>query len=170
MLAISFLSGCATSYQPNGFGGGYSEMALSNDEYRVIFRGNGFTSSDLVQSYVLRRSAELTLNKGYKYFLILDSGTDVNREVVQTPTTVHTNTYGTMQGAGYGTSSYYGNTAYGNYNYTGYGSANSYTTIQPGTEYEVDRYQSGVVIKMLHSKKAYPQAFDAEIILSNFQG
>ena len=162
MLALTscLLISCVSPYQPSGLGGGYTDMALNEDTYFVTFRGNGNTSAETVQNYVLRRSAELTISKGYKYFIILNGGTDVNTQLVQTPTTVQTQSFGSVQGSGYS----YGN----NFNYSGYGNSNSSTTINPGTQYEVDRYKSGATIKMLYNNKNYPQAFDAAIILSNY--
>jgi hypothetical protein len=163
------LTGCISPYQPSGLGGGYTDMALSNDTYFVTFRGNGFTSSDVVQSYALRRAAELTLNKGFKFFVVLNGGTNATSAIIRTPATVQTHTSGNLQGSGFGNTSFSGNNAFSNFNYSGYGSSNSYTTINPGNEYEVNRYKSGITIKMLHSNKVHPQAFDAAIILSNYQ-
>jgi hypothetical protein len=168
LLAFFSLVGCASSYQPNGLGGGYTDMALNKDTYYVTFRGNGFTSSDEVQSYVLRRSSELTLSKGYKYFVIISGGTNVSTHVVQTPATIHTQSFGNFQGNGFGNTSYYGNSAFSNYNFSGYSNSNSSTTINSGSEYEIKRYRSGATIKMLHTNKGYPQAYDAAVILNNY--
>src|SRR5579872_6307648 len=129
VLSALALSGCASPYKAYGIGGGYTDMALNNDTYYVTFRGNGFTSSDVVQSYVLRRSAELTLNKGYKYFDILNGGTEVNSQIVNTPTTIQSQSFGNFHNNGYGNTSYYGNNSYSNYNSSGYGNSSSYTTI-----------------------------------------
>jgi hypothetical protein len=160
-----FLGGCATPYQSGGFRGGYSDMALNQDTYIIGFRGNGYTSAETVQSYVLRRSAELTLQKGYKYFLIENGGTTVNRQVGQTPATIQTHSNGNFQGNGYG----YDNGYSRNYNFSGYGNSDTYTTVTPSREYEMDRYKSMVTVKMLHNNKDYPQAYDAAIILGNYQ-
>lgn len=168
VLVSGVLVGCATPYQPSGFSGGYTEMAYGNDIYFVAFRGNGFTSSETVQGYALRRAAELTINKGYKYFIVINGGTSVSTQVMQTPTTVQTHSNGNFYGSGFGHTSYSGNSAFSNYNYSGYGSSNSYTTINPGTQYNVNKYNSGITIKMLHNKN-YPQAYDAVVILNNFQ-
>lgn len=69
------LSACETStpYQPIGSGqvsGGYSDVRLANDRYRVTFSGNTFTSRDTVEGYLLYRAAELTLEKGFDWFTI----------------------------------------------------------------------------------------------------
>lgn len=169
LLVFFFLAGCMSPYQPSGLGGGYTDMALSKDTYFVTFRGNGVTPPDVVQSYVLRRSAELTLNKGYKFFVITSGGTNVSNQIVRTPATIHTQSAGSLRGSGYGNTSYYENNAFSNYNFSGYDSSNTHTTINPGSEYEIKRYKSGATIKMLRNNKGYPQAYDAAVILSNFQ-
>ena len=68
ILLVFFLSGCITPYQKMGLGGGYSDMALSEDTYKVTFRGNSDTSQEYVQNMLLRRCAEITIQNGYKYF------------------------------------------------------------------------------------------------------
>jgi hypothetical protein len=166
-FAISLLAGCATGYQPTGFSGGYSEMALNQDSYIVSFRGNGFTGEGTVQSYLLRRCAELTLNKGYKYFVLITGKTSVDSAIMQTPTTVNVNSSSSYNGYGYGSTNYYGNSAYSNFNVMGNGYSHSYATINPGTQYQVNKYTSRAIVKMFNKKS--PQALDAKVILSNFQ-
>lgn len=87
---VIILSGCATSYQPSGVTGGFSEMQLNDDIYRVSFRGNAYTAHENVQNYLLRRCAELTKAKGYNYFVILESNVDKKDSQYTTPTTVST--------------------------------------------------------------------------------
>lgn len=158
---VLLLQGCATPYQPSGVSGGFSEMALANDVYIVSFRGNGFTSSDLVNAYLLRRGAELTKEKGYKYFVVLAGNQVVDSAQIRTPTTINT--------TGHGRSSYYGN-QYGNrFDLDGEHSFNAETTINPGNSYNIDRYRSKMIIKMLKSNNFNNNALDADIILSNFK-
>ena len=169
VTAFCLLVGCASPYQPSGLGGGYTDMALNKDTYFVTFRGNGLTSSDVVESYVLRRSAELTLSKGYKYFVILNGGTDKSSQLIQTPATVHTESFGNFEGNGRGNAMYYGNSVASNYNFSGNTRSSSYTTINPGNQFIVSRYKSGITIKMLHTNKGYQQVYDAGVILSNYR-
>ncbi len=168
-LASCSLISCTSPYQASGFTGGYTDMALNKDTYFITFRGNGFTSAETVQSYTLRRSAELTLSKGYKYFVIVTGGTSVNTQVVRTPATIQTQSFGSFHGNGYGNTSYFGSGSSSNYNFSGNGSSNSYTTINPGGQYNINKYKSGATIKILHNNKGYPQAYDAAVILSNYQ-
>lgn len=79
LLLIGFLSGCATSYQPNGFSGGYSDMKLNKDIYQVTFNGNGYTSGDRVQRFFLRRCAEVTLEQGFDFFALVNQEAQSNQ-------------------------------------------------------------------------------------------
>jgi hypothetical protein len=75
------LAACATPtpYQPNIGGqhasGGYSEVLVEPDRWRVTFAGNTLTSRETVESYLLYRSAELTLQQGYDWFSTVDRST-----------------------------------------------------------------------------------------------
>ena len=88
------LTGCATTstpYQPiatsNAAAGGYSEVRLAADRYRVTFAGNTYTSRDTVEGYLLYRAAELARDNGYDWFTIVDRemNRDVRNEVVPDP-------------------------------------------------------------------------------------
>ena len=74
-LAVALLAGCATptQYQPKSFTGGYQERAVGVGENRwyVEFFGNGHTTRDTVMAYWLHRCAELTISKGYDYFVLI---------------------------------------------------------------------------------------------------
>jgi len=65
-------AGCATTYTSadDGIGGGYSEIRLAPDSYRVIIEGNGFTSRAEAEQFAMRRCAELTLEQGKRYFVL----------------------------------------------------------------------------------------------------
>ncbi len=67
------LIGCATPYQKMGRNGGYQDEKINDHVYRITFQGNERTSDDKVYSYFLRRSAELTLEKNFAYFIIIES-------------------------------------------------------------------------------------------------
>ena len=64
-------AGCATTYTSadEGFGG-YSEIRLAPDSYRVLIEGNGFTSRAEAEQFAMRRCAELTLEQGKRYFIL----------------------------------------------------------------------------------------------------
>lgn len=73
----------ATPYQPNIAGqkvsGGYSELRVEDNRYRVTFAGNSLTSRQTVEGYLLYRAAELTVEQGFDWFSIVDRNTDVDR-------------------------------------------------------------------------------------------
>lgn len=72
-LSIIFallISGCATTYQKQGLSGGYSEVQLEANVFKVTSRGNGFSGKQRMVDFALLRSAEITLKNGYKYFIV----------------------------------------------------------------------------------------------------
>lgn len=82
-LLISFiLSGCATSYQPNGFTGGYSETKLADDMYNITFQGNGYASKERVYDFALLRASDITLENSYKFFSILSQEKETSTDYV----------------------------------------------------------------------------------------
>lgn len=76
------LSACATAtpYQPNIPGqaasGGYSDIRLGPNRFRVTFAGNTLTSRETVERYLLYRAAELTVQNGGDWFLLDNRETD----------------------------------------------------------------------------------------------
>jgi hypothetical protein len=84
--------------------GGYREEQFAPDIYRVAFFGNGYTSPQTAAEYLIHRCAELTEQRGYRYFGILAvSDQSVTRSFT---TPAHSYTTGT----GYATA--IGNTAF----------------------------------------------------------
>lgn len=101
--AIIFLQACSTPYQKEGFTGGYTELQLDDNAFRITFRGNANTSRENASDFALLRSAEIALNHGYKYFVIIDAKEYTKQSTYTTPITTT------------GSTSLYGNTAYGSY-------------------------------------------------------
>jgi hypothetical protein len=85
------LAGCMTetSYRPatgSGFSReGYSERQVEANRFQVSFAGNTMTSRDTVERYLLFRSAELTTQQGYDYFIMADRDTDKKERTYATP-------------------------------------------------------------------------------------
>jgi len=77
ILLAAALAGCAKPalYQPLHDDVGYGEQQLEGNRYRVWFAGNSATPRETVEDYVLYRAAELTLEKGYDYFVLSDRST-----------------------------------------------------------------------------------------------
>ncbi|PIQ09205.1 MAG: hypothetical protein COW71_07505 [Ignavibacteriales bacterium CG18_big_fil_WC_8_21_14_2_50_31_20] len=66
-IVLLLLSGCATSYE-----NGYSETRIDDNCYRVSFDGNKKTTTTRAMDLALLRASELTLENGYKYFIVVD--------------------------------------------------------------------------------------------------
>lgn len=116
------LVGCATGYGDMGFTGGVRADQLSETTFRITAMGNGYTSTDRMADFALRKAAEQTLASGYEWFGVLSSedrsstGYSVNRSPTYTTAQVST----------------FGNTAYGTATTSGGGtSVSSY--VKPGT-------------------------------------
>jgi hypothetical protein len=76
---LGMLAGCGggpTLYQPASGGYGYSEQQIEDNRYRVTFAGNDLTPAETVQNYLLYRAAEVTLDRGYDYFTMVDRNLD----------------------------------------------------------------------------------------------
>jgi len=103
IAAAMMFSGCATAYQKTGFSGGFSETQLGENIFQVSFKGNAFTSRERASDFNLLRSAEVALEKGFNYFIIVNSEKYTTTYSRTTPITSHTT------GSVYGT----GNNIYG---------------------------------------------------------
>lgn len=79
VFCVFVLAGCVTQYQERTFSGGYSDIQLNENTYRVNVRGNGFTSVSRANDIALLRAAELTLQHGGERFVILSGG--ISQEV-----------------------------------------------------------------------------------------
>jgi hypothetical protein len=131
IILSSALVACATGYQSEGFSGGFSEIPLAADAYKISVKGNGFTSSSRVSEMALLRGAELAKQNGYNYFIV--RGVDENSSVstYTTPGSSQTTTYGSATAYGYGNTA----TAYGTSNsYTTYNAPQTHNIIKPGVD------------------------------------
>ncbi len=144
LLVVLFFQGCATAYKSVGFTGGYSETQLDKNVFKVSFRGNGYTRRERVSDFTLLRSAELTLENGYKYFVIIDENSHVSHSSYTTPTTSHTT------GSAY---------SYGNY---AHGSARTTTT--GGQTYNISKPSSSNTIVCFEKKPDMGFSYNAEFI------
>lgn len=76
-LVIFVVVACASTpvYRPAEEDGdiGYRETRLTDDKYRVSFRGSRSTSAEAVRDYALLRAAEVTLQNGHDWFEVLSS-------------------------------------------------------------------------------------------------
>lgn len=84
-LMLAVVAGCATPYQPDGLGGGYSDNFIDGRTVSVSFNGNRFTARNEVELDLLYRCAEITHKSGYDYFVLLDPDTEVRHGVEPKP-------------------------------------------------------------------------------------
>jgi hypothetical protein len=142
LLIVAFISSCATSYQSQGWDGGYVDTQLSETLWKVSVNGNGYTSSSIVGDYALLRASELTLEKGYKYFVIASD---------------KQNQKSSMAKVG-------GNSArtYGNINSNG--NFNATTNYSTPTYIPVNKYENTLVYEMLSEKVDGVFVYDAQLI------
>jgi hypothetical protein len=75
-LTAIILTSCATTYQKKGMSGGYSDVQIDENSYRVTFSGNGYSTKDQVENMLLYRSAELTKEKGFDWFSVNERESD----------------------------------------------------------------------------------------------
>ena len=85
------VAGCATEtrYRPATGQGfyrtGFSERQVEANRFLVTFAGNTVTDRDTVERYLLFRAAELTLQNGDDYFVMVDRQTDRQARTYSTP-------------------------------------------------------------------------------------
>ena len=113
LLCCLFLASCATRNQPYSFfgGGGYREVQLAENVFKVTVEANGFTTSARAADLALLRSADLALQHGFKYFIVGATEDYSHSSSYTTPTTTSVNV--TVYGNNvYGTANTYGGQTY----------------------------------------------------------
>lgn len=167
------LAGCATPtpYQPNVPGqttsGGFSEVRLESNRFRVNFQGNTLTSRETVEGYLLFRAAELTVQTGYDWFSVIDRDTDRQTRTYVEPDPLYRPFYG---------SAYGGWRPYWRYSSRGFG----WRTWDPfiGDPFwservdvrTVDRYEASAEIVMGRGPKpGDPRSFEARDVIGNLR-
>lgn len=91
-----WLGGCTTGYHKRSWTGGYSDIQIQDDIFKITFDGNTNTGSDRAENFALLRSAEVALENGYKYFIIIESRTKTQPEAYTIPAI--TQTAGSVEG------------------------------------------------------------------------
>jgi hypothetical protein len=109
LALVALLAACATAYQPYSYfgGGGYKDVQLSENSFKITVEANGYTSKSQAADLALLRAADLTLEKGFKHFVIVDSADQSYGMNYTTPTTTTVNVTGNKFGA-IGTAQTYG--------------------------------------------------------------
>lgn len=91
--ALALLAGCSTPYQKYSYfgGGGYRDVQLAENVFKVTVEANAYTSGPEATNLALLRSAELTLQHGYRYFVIVAEKDDTYSSSYTGPTTTQFN-------------------------------------------------------------------------------
>jgi hypothetical protein len=71
LASITALAGCSTPYAPTGLTGGFTDKMVSDDTGVIVISGNGFTSPEKVESMLLLRASEMTVQSGHQRFSLL---------------------------------------------------------------------------------------------------
>jgi hypothetical protein len=162
------LAACATAtpYQPNIAGqkasGGYSELRVEPDRWRVTFAGNTMTSRETVEAYLLYRSAELTVQQGYDWFSAVDRSTMRSSYSYVDPTF-----YGGW-GYGWGPSWRFHRHGWGGWGPYGGGPWGGYGGYDIRT---YDKFEATAEIQMHRGAKPAndPRAFEAHAVIASLQ-
>jgi len=157
IASLGLLAACATAtpYQPAASDAyGFQEQRIENNRVRITFRGNTVTARDTVETYLLYRAAEVTLEAGFDYFVVVNRDTE---EVSQ------------LQGIGprYSRFSHF-------YYAPLYGWRPWYDPFwdEPSSYREISRYEAIAEIAMFNGRKPVDDAdaFDAREVQANLQG
>jgi hypothetical protein len=156
--AVGLLSACATAtpYQPATNRYGFEEQRIESNRVRITFRGNSLTERETVETYLLYRAAEVTLESGHDYFIVANRDTEEHSR---------------LQGTG----PYRPRMAF---DYWYFSAARGWSPWYdpfwdtPQSYREVTRYEAVAEIAMFDGAKPQdnPDAFDAREVQSNLQG
>ncbi len=81
-IALLVVAACATptpykpALTPNDEG--YTTQQIESNRFRISFKGNSLTNRQTVDTYMLYRAAEVTLQNGFDYFVIVNKDVDKN--------------------------------------------------------------------------------------------
>ncbi len=159
-VSLFILAGCATSYHSSGFAGGFSDTQFAPDAFRVVFRGNGYTSAERVQDFALLRASELTIQHGFTCFAIIDESDTTRTSSYTTPG--YANTTASVTGSSSG--DVYLNPYGGTYSGTSSAYVNANTTYTPPQTYVFYKPQTGIMFRCFQTKPEGIFTYDATFL------
>ena len=91
------LSACATPYGKYGLTGGYTDSRIDENTFSISVDTNGFTNQQTTSMYGLYRAAELTVENGYDFFVVVSDSQNPTGMSMAMPGSSNTtiNPYGT---------------------------------------------------------------------------
>ena len=155
----ALLAACATAtpYQPSDSARyGFQEQQIEENRLRITFRGNTLTDRETVETYLLYRAAELTLQNGKDYFVVVTRDTEEHSR---------------LDADGFGRSRY-GFSYYAFRPRWGWSPWYDPFWDEPSRYREVTRYEAIAEIAMFSGAKPAddPAAFSAREVQANLQG
>ena len=74
LAALLVVAACSTPYQKMSVigAGGYVDVQVDSGAFIVRFEGNSYTEREEVEAYLLRRCADIAVEQGGDYFVIID--------------------------------------------------------------------------------------------------
>lgn len=163
LLIVSFstlLSACETPYAPAGnFAGfdygGYSDTRISGNTAIVRFSANSHTSKGQLDTDLLYRCAQVTINNGYDYFVVTHT--------TDSPVNVHVNTIST-----YGDYQTFPPRMHDSYFQRIYPDTYHYSISQTPVN-SLKLFSSSAVIKMFNGRPdGIPNSFDARDVSAHY--
>lgn len=82
VFAAAVLAACATPtpFEPaSGSGYGFADQQIEANRFRISFRGNSLTTKEQVETALLLRAAQVTLENGFDHFLVVSDDTESER-------------------------------------------------------------------------------------------
>ncbi len=151
----------ATPYAPasGDRGYGFSEQQIEQGRYRITFRGNSSTARETVENSLLYRAAELTVQGGYDYFVVVENETEARTSY--SSTSAYPAFYGRY---GYGHPFHRSSYAFPYYAY-GFGWGYPYDSYSR----EITRYSAVAFVAMYRGEKPEgdTRAFSAREVIAN---
>lgn len=84
-LTLASLGACATAtpYQAAQEGQrGYQNQQIESNRWQISFSGNSLTDRQTVETYLLYRAAELTVQQGFDHFRVVQKETEASRTLM----------------------------------------------------------------------------------------
>jgi hypothetical protein len=159
VAVAGLLTACATAtpYQPAVSDRyGFEEQRIESNRVRITFRGNTVTDRETVETYLLYRAAELTLQNGNDYFIVANRDTEEHSQLRATG----------PSRSRFGFDYWYFSPR------RGWSPWYDPFWDEPSSYREVTRYEAVAEIAMFSGSKPAddPHAFDAREVQSNLQG
>ena len=147
VLMVLGIVGCTTTQEYNYTVDSSSLVQLNDNLYKLTLGGNAFMSESKVKDFALLRVSEVALEKGFKYFEVIENET--TEKIIKFNNSSTTQTSGTARTIGNNT----------NFNATS-------RTANNGAELE--KYKSEILFKLLDSSNEEGISYNAQMIFDNY--